>query len=110
MRGLSAFTEDDLWKLERSEAWREKPALVEGLCRILHDVDPAGIWSGMNPAAMTEYLREVEIIVDRLQQVSDEQGLATALEGTFQERFEGQLVFDGWDDLACNIWRLVTGK
>ena len=103
-----SFTDDDIWRLEQSVAWQQRPALVEALCRLLHDVDPMNIWSGENPHAMTEYLIEVAALVDRMPDILSEQDVASILAAVFDEKFDCHPANCDWQDVAEAAWPAFT--
>ena len=99
----SSFTADDLYRLERSLAWQEQPALIEALCRLLHDIDPIGLWSGDSPHARTEYLQEAEAITDQTTGIRSEKDLGAVLAAIFKEKFGGSEESSDWSGLAKAI-------
>lgn len=103
-----SFTEDDIWRLERSVAWQQHPALVERLCRLLHDVDPMNLWTGENPHALTEYLIEAAALVDGMPKIQSEQDVASALAAVFNQMFDGYPASCAWEELAEAAWPIVA--
>lgn len=101
--GNSWFTDEDTDRLEKSSAWKEQPRLIEALCRVLHDVDPMGLWSGENPHARTEYLQEATAIKDRSAGVRSEKDLANVLAVIFEEKFSVLSVSNDWIVLAGSV-------
>jgi hypothetical protein len=110
MRGNNqrdALTADDIGRLERSTAWQQRPAMVEALCRLLYEFDPVNIWSGVNPHAMTEYLFEVEMLVDRLPKIRTESEFTSVLATIFDETYAGAPVRCSWADVATAAWPIL---
>lgn len=104
----SSFTVDDIWRLERSVAWQQRPELIEAFCRLLHDIDPMNIWSGENPHAMTEYLTEAVALASRLSGIQSEQDVASILAAVFDEKFDGHPANCDWEEVAKAALPILT--
>ena len=96
----SNFTADDLYRLEQSLAWQQQPALIEALCKLLHDIDPMGIWSAENPHARTEYLQEAAAISNQTTGISSERDLGTLVASIFMQKFGNHELNSDWNGLA----------
>lgn len=103
------FTADDVDRLARSAAWQAQPELVEALCRTLYELDPMGLRSGENPHAMTEYLAEVDMLVERIPSVRSENDLSVVISTIFDEMFDGAQPTLGWEGVAAATWPTVSG-
>lgn len=103
------FNEKDRACLEKSNAWKKHPRLVEEISRVLAHADPEGLslWSGYHPSPLTEYMPEVEAIVERLRHVADQQGLARVIEDVFQQWFGDDTSVQDGSELARKIWPVV---
>lgn len=101
------FNERERSSLERNKTWQQQPALVEALCMLFHDVDPAQLWSGENPKAQVEYLSEVSVRVEGLPSITDAKQVSTLARDTFHQFFEDHMDFEDWDGLGHAVWQAV---
>lgn len=101
------FSERDQSRLKERQLWQEQPALVEALCMVFYKADPAGLASGENPGARTEYLPEVEALIGEMPDTADEKIVSDLTRGICFKLFEGNLYFDNWDELAGAIWKAI---
>ena len=104
------FSADDFERLARSRVWKTNPQFVESMCRLFYEVDPGGCFCGVNPHALTEYLREVEMVSERLSEIGSELDLSMALHAIFEEMFEGQPSSCDWAELAKAAWPIATAR
>lgn len=98
------FTEEDRIRLSRQKEWIEHPALVEQACLVLHDLDPQGCCSPMNPHAATEYLAEVGHLVQLLPQLDSPLRVEMALDEIFRKMFDGGCCETDWTPVAAALW------
>ena len=109
------FTEDDHQRLQRSPAWRKEPGVVESLCRLFCEKDPAGLYSPSNPHAVTEYLQEVEDLFGLLPTIQSERAMAGEIRAIIHRGFASDepadeiVGFNGWEGLASIAWLELTG-
>ena len=101
------FNDRERSSLEMEKTWQQQPALVEALCVLFHNADPAQIWSGENPKAQTEYLPEVSALVDGLPGVTDARQVSVLTRDIFYRFFEGHVDFEDWNGLGEAIWQAI---